>query len=51
MLQLVMQFQTSNEAFTTDGNSVGGRAFGSSLSFGLILGGIVLGLIPGCGPP
>jgi hypothetical protein len=51
MLHLVMQFQSSSEESTTDGNNVGGgRAF-ESLSFVLIIGVLVLGLIPGCGPP
>jgi hypothetical protein len=50
MMQLVMQFPVSNGAFTTDGNDTAARTF-ETLSSGLIIGVLVLGLIPGCGPP
>ena len=49
MMHLVMKFQTSNDALTTDGCNTVGRAFESSSV--LIIGVLVLGLIPGCGPP
>jgi len=50
MLHPVMQFPTSNVALLSDGENTIGRAFGSP-SNGLIIGVLVLGLIPGCGPP
>ena len=49
MMHLVMKFQSSNEATNPGGSTVGVRAFESSLV--LIIGVLVLGLIPGCGPP
>jgi hypothetical protein len=51
MMHLVMKFPTQNVSSLTGAQGTGAGAFGSVSSIGLIIGVLVLGLIPGCGPP